>query len=122
MRAVSLTLLWLAGCTATVPDGIYACEHDADCPPGLECRPDEEEGSYCSRPGTDGPRAGRGGSGAGRGAGTPGGGRSGAGSGGVDAGGSGSGPEAGGDATVPPAKVAPSPIGFRSLGGVRSGG
>jgi hypothetical protein len=117
---------WLAGCSASIPEGIYACTRPSDCPSGFECREDDG-GGFCYRPGGanagsggsggQGGRGGRGGSGAGTG--PDAGGVSGAGRGG--AGGDAGTPMAGADAG-PPAPVAPRSTGFTSLGGVRSGG
>lgn len=41
--ALALLALALAGCRATIPDGIFACTGDGDCPPGQTC-----QGGFCS--------------------------------------------------------------------------
>jgi hypothetical protein len=41
MRRLSLALFFLllaVGCEATIPEGLYACETDEDCPEDLVCR------------------------------------------------------------------------------------
>ncbi len=128
MAAGAALGVWLAGCKATVPEGVYACTRPADCPSGFGyCRQgDDGDGLYCYRSDGAGNRSGAGGS-AGRG-GTgdagPGSDAGGAGGGGAGGGGGGDGgvPMAGADGGAPPAPVAPTATGFSSLGGVRSGG
>lgn len=43
MRTVCLLVVCVAawGCTPNIPDGIFACTTDADCPDGLQCAADE---------------------------------------------------------------------------------
>jgi hypothetical protein len=127
MAAGAVVFAWLAGCKATIPEGVYACTRPSDCPSGFECRADDSGALYCFRPGGasagsgdlggQGGRGGRGG--AGGGAGSDAGGAAGAGRGGApgDAG-----PPVGGADAGPPQPVAPSTTGFSTLGGVRSGG
>jgi hypothetical protein len=105
MRRVLFIVLFVAGCTAHIPDGIYACDTEEDCPRGFECRE-----SFCSRPDDEGAGAGSG-SGAGAGAGS--------GSGGASGGGAGSPSTDGGRGSQ---RLVPLETGFRSLGGTRSGG
>lgn len=35
-----LVSLPLVACEATIPEGRFACEADADCPEGMVCRPE----------------------------------------------------------------------------------
>lgn len=37
---VVLATLPLVACEATIPEGRFACESDADCPEGMVCRPE----------------------------------------------------------------------------------
>ena len=47
MRLTCVVLgVWLAGCKADIPDGIYACDEHEDCPSGFECVPEGDGGSY----------------------------------------------------------------------------
>jgi len=111
---VSAVMLWLglgllAACKADIPDGVFACDADGDCPSGLVCRSEaaDESTRYCYASGTerDGGLAGA------------------AGHTGRDGGGSAGEPavDAGSDAG-PATPPAPSPIGFSTLRERRSGG
>ena len=93
---------WLAGCSASIPEGVYACASETDCPADFVCsRGEDDDRDYCYRSAQAQAGSGDGGRGGAAG----------------DAGM----PVAGADAG-PPAPVAPTATGFTSLGGVRSGG
>jgi hypothetical protein len=49
LGAALLLSLCSAGCAARLPDGLLACEHSNDCPPGLECRRADSR-IYCFEP------------------------------------------------------------------------
>lgn len=68
--SLSLLMLALVACKADIPDGVYACDRDQDCPSGFSCRAKEgSSGQYCfardeaSSSGTGGDGAGDGGDG-----------------------------------------------------------
>jgi hypothetical protein len=106
--------VWLVGCKATIPEGVYSCETEDDCPSGFECRADDDAALYCFR------RGGKPAAGSGAGSDAADGGAAGAPN--ADGGGASGtgGADAGPDGGMPP-PVAPSTTGFSSLGGTRQG-
>ena len=106
----------LGGCGAEIPDGVYACDLDNECPAGFSCRADESDPSrrkFCYAGKGPAPGGGGGDGGAGRGTGGRGG-----------RGGSDGGepmPDAGpaGGSTAP--RVLPSGGAFTTVGARRSG-
>jgi hypothetical protein len=119
-------VLALLACKADIPEGVYRCDSDEDCPHGFSCRADESGDPYCfsgssgnkpndDRDGGTGDQGGRnGGSGS---SGEPAG-NGGAGSN-AGAGGAGSAARDGG---APPAElVPPTALGFSSGGERRTG-
>ena len=89
-----LWLLALGACKADIPDGVYACDSDADCPSGFSCRSDDDDSKLRCFASADQGESGKGGS-AGKGGSGGSDGGSGRGGGGGSAGDSGSGGKAG---------------------------
>ena len=41
---------WLAGCSASIPEGVYACASETDCPADFVCsRGEDDDRDYCYR-------------------------------------------------------------------------
>jgi len=119
LTAIWLGLGLLAACKADIPDAVFACNADSDCPSGFECRSEDADGNarYCYASGAehDGGRsdaAGQAGRDGGGGAGKP----------AVDAGFDAGVDRDGGPDAGPAAPPALGPIGFSTLRERRSGG